>query len=52
MTENQKLTENIEKFREQNSDLKNMIKRIDDEVYDPRTWIVGLFKTLRSKSTA
>ena len=39
-------------YREQNYELKDMIKQIDNEVYDPRTWIVGLFKALRSKSTA
>ena len=37
-------------YREQNSYLKNMIKQIDDEVYDPRTWIVSSFKALRSKN--
>ena len=44
------MLKNIEKFKKQNTRLKNIIKHIDDKAYDSRSWIVGFQKIFREKS--
>ena len=49
MNQNDKLLKNIIMFKEQNSDLKQLIKQVDDEEHDPRSWLVGLQKIITKK---